>query len=75
MWVCCAARADTSEWMEIPSWMPLVGVYRDGASRPVLLRNWIFALCCVMLLSWPIKIYTEWAAKKGGFTMKKQVTA
>ena len=54
--------------------MSLVGVFRDSASRPVLLRNWIFALSCVLLLSWPIKIYMEWAAKKGGFTMKKQVT-
>ena len=65
---------DTFEMMTMPEWMRIVGVYRDTASRPLLLRGWIFVLAFTILLSWPMKIYMEWAAKKGGFTMKKQVS-
>lgn len=64
---------DVAEWMTIPGWQSRVGVYRDG-SRPVLLRNFVFAIAVVCLLSWPMKLYMEFVAKKGGFTMKKRVS-
>lgn len=67
------SHMDSFERMSLAGWRSRLCIYVAG-QRPVLLYFPVFALACVCLLAWPMKLYMEWAADKGGFTMKKRLT-